>query len=355
MPFQIKLIVVTLSILIFAQLFSSLLSLSSFEKIYSASLISVHEVAGKSLQQNIEASLRLGKPLTGLGRKESDWILRVLELSPEVSRIRIVAPDGGVLYPREPKNVSIALPHSLDPSAQGPRDSVITVLMGNDYAAFFPLHDRDGVLVGYVNLEFSRQAVHSKLGNMARENLRAFALITALAVLVLILAMSRLIARPLGSAIASMYGLVRDPSTDAPPPDRPAHGQDMPALTAQVPGEAMTEAPDQTADRSHNTLIKGKPDELTRLRLGLDKLSAACHTRLRQEAHLKTKCSALREDFERFEALEQGLERARLSEPGDISALLDGQREVRARLERLLTGLEQPCAAAERHSRIPPR
>jgi len=39
----------------------------------------------------------------------------------------------------------------------------VTALIGGDYESFFPLRDRDGVLSGYVNLAFSRQAVLDKL------------------------------------------------------------------------------------------------------------------------------------------------------------------------------------------------
>jgi hypothetical protein len=293
--------------------------------------------------------------LNGLGKKEGDWIQRVLDLSPEVSRIRLVASDGRVLYPRAPTNVSMALPHSLEASAQGPQDSVFTVLTGNDYATFFPLHDRDGVLVGYVNLEFSRQAVLNKLGSMARENLRALAGITALAVLVLILAMSRFIARPLGRAIASMYSLLGEPEIDALPSDRHTHQEVDPAPTAEVSAEAKTDAPDQAAERSVNALIEGQPDELTRLRLGLGEFAAACHTWLQKEARLKMNCSALREDCERVAALEQGLDRVTWRDAGDPSALLDGQQRVRVRLGQLLTRLQGPCSSVERTSGAPPR
>ncbi len=198
MRFQEKLMLVGLALLVFTLVLSSLLSLASFEKIYSRALVATYEVSGKNLQRKIEASLRFGKPLSGFVAMDS-LLAKVREADPVIMRIDVVAPDKTLLYSTGELERGRLSPYADQyPGFREPDvPAVQTLQIRNRYVAFLPLRNKNSEIEGYLNLEFGRAQVNKQLESMAWGNLRVLGVIIGSSALVLILLLSLGIARPI--------------------------------------------------------------------------------------------------------------------------------------------------------------
>lgn len=210
MRFQHKLLLVALTILIMTLVLSSILSLASFEKIYTSSLISTYEVSGKNLQRKIHAALRFGKPLTqfeGMG----DLLDEMTDADPDIQRIDVSGLDQSLLYTTTAEERGAANPYAkIFPSfADSDENAVETRLIKGRYVTFLPLRDRSRTLVGYLNLEFPRDVVYRRLLTMAWENLKLLNPILIGTTLVLILLISWLITRPIQRRLGRMIRSTR--------------------------------------------------------------------------------------------------------------------------------------------------
>ena len=94
---KIKIFLAAMLIIVISQVFIASLTVSSFEKIYIKSYISVFNTVEKHFRENIEKALRFGKPLDKLyGIKEMMSAIR--DENNKISDIFIYRPDGGILY-----------------------------------------------------------------------------------------------------------------------------------------------------------------------------------------------------------------------------------------------------------------
>jgi hypothetical protein len=217
MRFQEKLMLVGLALLVFTLVLSSLLSLASFEKIYSRALIKTYEVSGKNLQRNIEASLRFGKPLSGFVAMDS-LLAKVREADPVIMRIDVVGSDKTLLYSTGDLERGRSSPYAeLYPEFQGPdAPPVHTLQIEKRYVTFLPLRNKRNEIQGYLNLEFGRDQVNSQLQTMALGNLRVLGIIIAASVLVLILLLSLGIVRPIERRLRAFFSQDSEESQDTP-------------------------------------------------------------------------------------------------------------------------------------------
>ncbi len=208
MQFKHKLLFVSLAILVFTLLLSSLLSLASFDKIYSGSLVSTYEVSGKNLHRKIQSALRFGKPLESF-TKMGELLDEARKRDAAISRIDVVGPDKTLLYTTAAEKRGDLSPYSaVYPDFSKPDgEQIDTELIEGRYVTFMPLHDRGGKLVGYLNLEFPRQLVYQRLQSLALDNLHVLAPIVAVAGLLLILLIRRLATMPIDERMARLTAL----------------------------------------------------------------------------------------------------------------------------------------------------
>ncbi|MEZ4525692.1 MAG: MFS transporter [Desulfobacterales bacterium] len=176
MKFQLKIIAITMFVLILAMTLSSVLSLVSFEKIYTSSLISVYEAAGKNLKRKTEQSLRFGKPLDKFQGMEV-LLAEVLEKKKDISYVAVGTPDGDILYHTDPEQIGKTFPYPVPEFAPG--QTAITRLDRGMYLTFLPLLKRADEPAGIVLMSFSREVIYKRLSKMAVENVKAVASVTA--------------------------------------------------------------------------------------------------------------------------------------------------------------------------------
>lgn len=175
MKFQIKIITITLFVLITTMVLASVLSLASFEKIYTSSLISVYESSGKNLKRKIEQSLRFGKPLDKF--QGMDILLsEVRKKNPEILYAGVGTPQGNILYHTDSDQVGKQFSYPIPVFA--PDQIAMTKLDKGTYLTFLPLYNRSDELTGIILLSFSRGVIYKRLSDMAYENLKTLASVT---------------------------------------------------------------------------------------------------------------------------------------------------------------------------------
>ncbi len=205
MRFQHTLLLVALAILVCTLLLSSLLSLASFEKLYSSSLVATYEASGKNMQRRIQAAIRLGRPLE-LYSAMDELIAEVMEAEPNLLRIDVLTPQQTLLYSSSdqlrgtPSPLQGSLPdlHTLEDRP------VITQLIGESYFTLLPLRDRNQQLVGMLHLEFSRAEVYQRLREMAWRNLQSLIPIMLAAAVLLVLLIHQILLRPINRDVAAL-------------------------------------------------------------------------------------------------------------------------------------------------------
>ncbi len=175
MKFQLKITVITLFVLIMAMTLSSALSLVSFEKIYTSSLISVYEAAGKNLKRKTEQSLRFGKPLDKFQGMDA-LLAEVIEKKAEISYVAVGTPEGNILYHTDPEQIGKTVPYPVPEFARG--QTAVTKLDKGIYLTFLPLYNRSNEPAGIVLMSFSREIIYKRLSRMAVENVKALASVT---------------------------------------------------------------------------------------------------------------------------------------------------------------------------------
>ncbi len=306
MRFQSKLLFVALTILVFTLLLSSLLSLASFDKIYSASLIATYEVSGKNLQRKIQSALRFGKPLTGFVAMDAQ-LDEIREGDADIKRIEVVAPDKNLLYTtggesRGDKSPYAAVyPDFADPSAP----PVTTKLIEGRYVTFLPLRDRSKKLVGFINLEFPREVVYRRLRSMVWDNLHTLSPIIIGAMVVLILLIRNRVSLPIKRKVERLIACTTLPQADGTEPQRPA-----------------TDAGNGVAG-----------DELDKLYHAVAHVTEEARGDLRRQSELESSRNALQADLASLdEAIHELAHKLPKSDGIDAGALLKGHDELTALL-----------------------
>jgi len=283
MRFHNKLLLVGLSILVFTLLLSSLLSLASFEKIYTSSLVATYEVSAKVLQRRIHAAIRLGKPLEQFAAM--DELLRgVKDSDRNIQRIDVLAKDKTLLYTtsEEPRGGQSPYAAEYPVFTDGLDSQVFTQLIRGRYVIFLPVRNRAKEVTGYLNLEFPREVVYRRLREMAWENLQSLTPILLGAALLLVGLIRFTLSRPIQRKIEALRAIT------APE-----------ASLTEVAGAEGADAPDQ--------------DEFDALRQALAEVAATARdlqtgaleaTHLREE--LRRELAALDHDLAQWERRQGG-------------------------------------------------
>lgn len=195
MHFRVKTFIAAVGILLGALILNSVLSISFFENIYSRSLTSILESAGKNLQQKIERGIRLGKPLESYeGMSEALEVF--LKDNPGTASVAVSNSQGDVLYlaDAEASNRDLLYFHA---RKNIDRTEVVTGLLGNNYLIYVPLAHRDTNPVGAVLIVVSRQEVLDKISEMTIGTLIRLGWTLAPTVLVLVLILGIFVVRPI--------------------------------------------------------------------------------------------------------------------------------------------------------------
>lgn len=207
MKFEIKIIVTTLTILIFTLLMNSVLILASFEKIYVNSLISEYELLGRNLKHTIERSLRFGKLLDSF-KGMTMHLEKLLDQEAEIAYVCITRPDGHILYQSARENARRLIPETIPFPDRVMAKETHTQLLDRMYITSVSLLDRSKTIIGVVNISFSRQMIYDKLKGMALKNLKLLWVIMLCTSLTLIFFMGVFIVRPMKKEISEVSKLM---------------------------------------------------------------------------------------------------------------------------------------------------
>lgn len=179
---------VLLLLLLFAQLMSGGLSLSSFKKLHSDSLIASYDAVGAEIAGQINRSLRLGKPLNHFVGMEK-LLQQGQHDAANISDLAVVDRDGALLYAINqhavpaPDQIEHATANLLAPSAVG--DNHYLLRDQNFSYLLFPLLSRVSSVQGYLCLSFAHELMEEKQGQIIFASLHVLSWTTLLAALLL--------------------------------------------------------------------------------------------------------------------------------------------------------------------------
>lgn len=194
MNFKVKIFIAAIGILLSALVLNSILSISLFESIYSRSLTSVLESAGKNLQQGIERGLRLGKPLEaydGMAAK----LEKFLTDNPGATSVGVSDTEGEILYFTGKNNQGLGI---LSGHAENhlPVTEAETHFVDDHYLIYVPLFQRDTLPAGAVFVSMSRQNVLEKTREMITGAMVRLGWTLAPTALILVLILGLFVVRP---------------------------------------------------------------------------------------------------------------------------------------------------------------
>ncbi len=179
---------VLLLLLLVAQLMSGGLSLSSFKKLHTDSLIASHDAVGAEIAGKINRSLRLGKPLGNfIGM---DKLLQQGQRDgSNISDLAVVDSNGTLLY--SIKQLAVPTPNHIEQATAVNLDTPALVrnnyfLHGQDLNyLLFPLVNRAASVQGYLCLSFANDQMDDKQGQILYASLQTLGWTTLLAALLL--------------------------------------------------------------------------------------------------------------------------------------------------------------------------
>ncbi|MCF8479121.1 MAG: MFS transporter [Rhodospirillum sp.] len=193
----LKVLLSCLALLVAAQAFNGVLTLSSLERLYSDILTSGFRISGHDAASKIETAMRLGKPLErffGFDRLEES----LREDLPEARHVFLVTADGTIVQAAEapPAEAGALVAEALKrmdlKNMEGARHGLSSLMVEGktDRYVVFPLVDStsnavDGALV----LGFSSDLLRGKLRAVVESSLGGFLLATGAAALILLLSM----------------------------------------------------------------------------------------------------------------------------------------------------------------------
>lgn len=191
---------------IFALSFNILLTSSSLQKQYVASLISTYEVIGYDLKQNIERAVKFGKSIEKFVGLEVllDETLDALSQHELVAKtddnggtpakdryLAVVLPDNVILYSSNRDLVGATLPEEAHipfkdiSAAEKKKKEAISIKSEESYFIILPIYDRKGAWIASVILTFDEDKVKALTGKILEEKL-LFGALTLLVVLFLL-------------------------------------------------------------------------------------------------------------------------------------------------------------------------
>ncbi len=193
----LKILLSSLVLLVAAQAFNGVLTLSSLEKLYGEILSQGFRIAGHDAAEKVETAMRLGKPLDqffGFDRLAGG----IQEELPEASGIYLVAADGAVVQQAgatPPIDIQALLAPVMaalveqGQTADGASRFVETVDGTVQRYLAFPLAGRDTPVAGALVLAFPLDLLRSRLAAVVEESTGSFLIATGLAAVLMLLAM----------------------------------------------------------------------------------------------------------------------------------------------------------------------
>lgn len=195
MHFWIKIVVATMTILLSTLLLNSILSISSFEKIYTRSLIATLETASTHLVQSIERGVRLGKPLTAFEGMD-DLLATFLVNNPDLSGIAVTDRTGQLLYFKGTATADQTLFTEYG-RQYADANAVLTQRYDQDYLIQIPIRRSDGVQIGAVLSSFPHEIIFTQISTMAMGALQRLGWSLGLTSIALIVLLVLFVIRPI--------------------------------------------------------------------------------------------------------------------------------------------------------------
>ncbi len=208
--FWIKIVVATMAILLSTLLLNSILSISSFEKIYTKSLIAALETASTNLVQSIERGVRLGKPLAAFEGMD-DMLATFLVNNPNLNGIAVTDRTGQLLYFKGTATADQAL-FAQHGRQYGESNTVLTQRYDQDYLIQIPIRRSDGAQIGVVLSSFSQEIIGAQIKTMAISALQRLGWSLGLTSIALIVLLILFVIRPIQKDLDRIQqGLLSDP------------------------------------------------------------------------------------------------------------------------------------------------
>lgn len=349
MQFQLKITAITLIILILTLLLSSLLSIASFEKIYTASLISTYELAAKNLKRRIEPSLRFGKHLSNF-RGMQRFLTPILEKTPDLSAVSIVSPEGEIYHDANPLREGQYLPHP--PPQFTSSQSVHSALYNNrTYVTFVPLYNRQKKQVGAVYIAFSRDVIYKKVQEKIVESFNVLWVLLFASSAGLIIFMVFLIGKPLGYVVSEINQLLIWPPEKEREKLFVSPEKDNAELDETYSFDIVDTACLKIDPNTYFEIAQNQ-NELERLRWYVEIYVNHCYRTIRDAEHFKYACDIILDECQSLTQSEQSL-RALLVEKkldknlrNDINTLTNllselNQIQLRQNLQDLLPNVPE--------------
>ncbi|SDT85015.1 hypothetical protein [Desulfobacula phenolica] len=174
-----KFFVIAIGILIVANTFNGILSISSFEKMYTDSVLSIYRDAAVNLKRTIELSIKFGKQL-----HEFYGINMLLEQFKEensnITDISIARPGGEILYSLDSAKVHTVIPSNLIPDYLQGKETLCKYnpekkLHDGMYYIFLEIRDKKKEITGMINVTFKESLVKQPLNLIIQWNLKKLA------------------------------------------------------------------------------------------------------------------------------------------------------------------------------------
>lgn len=149
--------------------FSGGLNITSFQKVYTDSLISSYRVVGAETVRKVEYAIKYGKPLDDFyGMKK--YLEETKENSPQIQEVMIVLPDGKIAYRLNESNheekLSDEILKQIDFSSMSENEySYATILFKETYHVFIPIQNSDKKWIGSLDIQFSKSIIDNRTNN----------------------------------------------------------------------------------------------------------------------------------------------------------------------------------------------
>lgn len=183
-------LVVSLLILLIVLGFSGSLYVSFFNNNYMKSVVASNSVAGGEVVRKIEYAMKYGKPLTNFYGIE-EMLVEMKQGSPLIQDVRIVLPDGTVLYGipggSQVQHIGAKLTHAADFSVNGEREKYRIVSEDGKYEVFMPIKGRQG-FVGSLTITFDEHSIAARTTGAINQTVEAIVIIALLVALCLVVA-----------------------------------------------------------------------------------------------------------------------------------------------------------------------
>ncbi|WP_045213898.1 hypothetical protein [Desulfonatronovibrio magnus] len=167
MHFRLKIFTATLAILLFTLVLNSVLSISSFENIYSRSLVSIMESRAINLKQDIERGILLGKPLDAFEGMD-DMLAQFLDSNPRVENVAVSMDFGEIIYFKgaEENGSMLLARHAQEFEGQ---DESRSVFEQDRYILYLPIvHRAEQQAHGGLLLSFSQAVILERITQMIK-------------------------------------------------------------------------------------------------------------------------------------------------------------------------------------------